>query len=294
MTIAACYVSSEGVVFGADSTSTMFVVAPGPNPSGAEHHYNYAQKIFQVGQDSTLGISMWGLGNIAQTSYRTLIAQFDDTLVGQGATTMAEVAERWSQHFWTAYSSAYTSVLVRAQQLELQPTKTPDEEDELGWLLQAFSGGFCIGGYLLNDRTPSAYEITYGPTQTAPTPPTALKIGSTMFWGCPNLINRLVYGVDVGVLNAVLNSGKWTGTDQELIALATPHCLGQPRDLPIREAIDWVHASIYTTNKTMKFSHMAPVCGGPVEIAVITTDRKFRWVRHKRFDAALNQGGLEE
>jgi hypothetical protein len=42
----------------------------------------------------------------------------------------------------------------------------------------------------------------------------------------------------------------------------------------------------------MKFSHMAPVCGGPVEVAVITTDRRFRWVRHKRFDAAIEEGGL--
>jgi len=47
-----------------------------------------------------------------------------------------------------------------------------------------------------------------------------------------------------------------------------------------------------TINKAMKFSHMAPVCGGPVEIAVITTDRKFRWVRHKKFDAAIGEGGL--
>lgn len=61
--------------------------------------------------------------------------------------------------------------------------------------------------------------------------------------------------------------------------------------VPIREAIDWVYASIYTTIKTMKFSHMAPVCGGPVEIAVITTDRLFRWVRHKRFDTAISEGG---
>jgi hypothetical protein len=71
-----------------------------------------------------------------------------------------------------------------------------------------------------------------------------------------------------------------------------PYCLGQPFDLPIREAIDWLHASIYTTIKTMKFSHMTSVCGGSVEIAVITTDRRFRWVRHKGFDSAIGEGGL--
>ncbi len=71
-----------------------------------------------------------------------------------------------------------------------------------------------------------------------------------------------------------------------------PYSLGQPEELPIREAIDWVHASIYATIKTMKFSHMAPVCGGPIEIAVITTDRQFRWVRHKSLDAAVAYDGF--
>jgi len=292
MTIAACYVSGEGVVFGADSTSTMYVSAPGPAPGGVEHHYNYSQKIFEIGQDSTLAINMWGLGNLGQTSYRTLVAQFADSLTSQGAQTMADVAEGWNQFFWSAYSSEFGQVRARAQQLHSQPTRTPDEEAELSVLTQAFSGGFCIGGYLLNDRIPSAFEITYSPTQASAATPQALSIGSTRFWGCPNLINRLMFGLDPGLLATILQSGKWTGTDRELFELVSPHCLGQPRDLPIREAIDWVHASIYTTIKTMKFSHMAPVCGGPVEVAVITSDRRFRWVRHKRFDAAIEEGGL--
>ncbi len=90
----------------------------------------------------------------------------------------------------------------------------------------------------------------------------------------------------------IFQSTKWTGSEKDLLDLVQASCLGQPRDLPIREAIDWVHASIYTTIKMLKFSHIAPVCGGPVEIAAITTDRKFRWVRHKSFDAAIGEGGF--
>ena len=44
MTIAACYLAAEGVVFGADSTTTMFVSGIGPGTPGAEHHYNFARK----------------------------------------------------------------------------------------------------------------------------------------------------------------------------------------------------------------------------------------------------------
>ena len=292
MTIAACYLSSEGIVLGADSTTTMFVAAPGTNQAGREHHYNHAQKTFEIGTGSTLAITMWGLGNLENTSYRTLIVQFSDTLSSQNAQSMSEVADRWNQFFWSAYSSSCSRELKRAQELLAKSSRSPDEESELAYWSQAFKGGFCVGGYLMHDRTPYACEILYDPTMTAPSAPEPLSIGSPRFWGCPNLIERLMYGLDSALYEAILKSGQWTGTPEELVDLAAEHFLGQPLHLPIREAIDWVHASIYTTIKMMKFSHMPPACGGPVEIAVITTDRPFRWVRHKRFDAAVAEGGL--
>lgn len=47
MTIAACYLSADGVVFGADSITTMYASGVGPSASGSEYHYNFAQKIFK-------------------------------------------------------------------------------------------------------------------------------------------------------------------------------------------------------------------------------------------------------
>jgi hypothetical protein len=73
VTIAACYLTPEGVVFGADSTTTV-------GTPGGLRHYNYAQKIFEIGQPSTLGIVMWGMGGFPRRSHRTLIAQFADAL----------------------------------------------------------------------------------------------------------------------------------------------------------------------------------------------------------------------
>jgi len=291
VTIAACYLSAEGVVFGADSTTTMSVPNPTPGNAPSEHHYNFAQKVFQVGDEGCLGITMWGLGNLAQTSYRTLIARFADQLRANPQPTMAAIADRWTEHFWAAYSSEYAPVLQRVGQLTGITIRTPSEDDELEFLHQSFSGGFCLGGCCVPDRTPQAFEINYDPEMQTPHPPRALEVGSAKFWGCPNLIQRLIYGVDFQILDAIEGSGKWSGTNTELLELVRPHILSQPFDLPIREAIDWVHASIYTTNQAMKFSHLAPVCGGPIEVAVVTTDRPFRWVRHKRLDAALRQGG---
>jgi hypothetical protein len=264
----------------------MFVPAPG-GTGGSQHHYTFAQKIFRIGEEGSLGIAMWGLGNLIMLSYRTLIARFADQLPNQPPKFPQELADRWASYFWSEYTSNLGPVYQRAQVLVGQPTRTPEENRELLSLVQTFSGGFCIGGWLPPDRTPFAYEILYDPTRTACGPNRHLELGSTNFWGCPNLIMRLINGIDESLFSDIVASGKWTGTPQELANLVMPHRLSQPFDLPIREAIDWVYTSVYTTIHAMKFSHLAPVCGGPVEVAVITTDRPFRWVRHKRLDAAI-------
>jgi hypothetical protein len=292
MTIAACYLSSEGVVFGADSTTTVFVQGPDPAISGTDHYYNYAQKIFQIGEDSNLGMTMWGLGSLGETSYRTLIARFADTLAAQPPGSMGEVADRWNAFYWNAYSSRFAPFRARLQHLRAQATRSPEEEAELRRLEQNLSGGFCIGGYCLPDRDPGAYEIIYELDQTGPQPPKPLEIGASRFWGCPNIMARLLFGIDLGLFASIQQSPLWAGSELDLYKLVFPYYLAQPFDLPMRDAIDWVYTSIYTTSQAMKFSHLAPVCGGPVEIAVISTDRHFRWVRHKMLDAAISQGGF--
>jgi hypothetical protein len=71
MTIAACYVSPEGIVFGADSTSTYSLSAGLPFLPPKERHYNFGQKIFEIGKGSTLAVVTWGLGGLTVGSYRT-------------------------------------------------------------------------------------------------------------------------------------------------------------------------------------------------------------------------------
>jgi hypothetical protein len=284
MTIAACYLSSEGVVFGADSTTT-FPVDPA---SARDRYYDHAQKIFQVGgHDSTLGIVLWGMAGLGELSYRTLIARFADTNQPQPAPSFLDVATRFSQAFWQEYTTVRAAQIQRVQQLRGQAQRSAEEEEELRKLRQAYSGGFCLGGNLLQDRTPQAIEIRYEPTLASPSI-RPLAIGRPRFWGVPNLINRLLTGIDPDLFAAILQSGLWAGSQADLLALVSRHRLTQLAALPIREAIDWIHASVYTTIKAVKFSQLAPTCGGPVEIAVVTTDRPFRWVRHKTLDAAIS------
>jgi len=288
MTIAACYLSSEGVVLGADSTSTMFVCGRGKQ-LGSYHHFDFAQKIFELGgPGSTAGVAIWGLGSLGQTSYRTLMAEVADEASQNKAACLGEVADRLSQAFWSRYTQAYKPTLEKVCELEAKgASRTPEESRELASWQDILSGGLCLAGRWGAERQPKAYEIGFTPSQASHSQPNELGPGATRFWGCPNLVERLLYGLDYAMFARILSSGKWSGTQDELYQLVEEGALGQPLDLPLREAIDWVYASIYTTIKAMKFSHLEAVCGGPIEVAVITSDRPFRWVRHKRLGEAI-------
>lgn len=282
MTIAACYVSPEGVVLGADSTMTYSL-------GGAAHYFDHGQKIFEVGKrDSTLGMVLWGLGSVSGgISHRTLIAELGDSLTQIPPVTVQEAANRWCDIFWSLYEKEFADQIKRSDELTAKSQRTVDEQSELAEM-DRLTVGFCLGGWCAPDRTPAASVMTFS-TYLKQNGPVALPINNWGFWGAPNLLLRVIRGADPDLIADIMKSGKWTGTQAELDALVQSHNLGHPI-LPLREAIDFVHASIYTVIKAMKFSEKQQICGGPVELAVITTDRPFRWVRHKRMDEALGHG----
>jgi len=291
VTIAACYVSPEGVVLGADSTAS-FMLAP-----GGFHYFNYNQKLFELGDPdaATLGIVTWGLSGLGETSYRTLFAHLSDDIRKKPPKDIEEVASRWVDKFWAEYSPAVKPCQALNGKKPFDPTANPpdqemrtkDEEAQFEQLKRVLVIGFCIGGYVLENRKPEAFVTLFDPMLGKPVP-TKLTMGWA-FWGAPNMIQRLMFGCDDMLKSALLQSGNWNGTPSDLDALLAQHKLATPY-LPIRDAIDFTHACITSTIKAMKFSSLAQICGGPIEIAVITTDRHFRWVRHKEWDAAITEG----
>jgi hypothetical protein len=277
MTIAMCSVTPEGVVLGADSTMSV------ASPKGF-HYLNFNQKLFEIGKDSTLGVVTWGLGGLNK-SYRTLLAQLADDLRSNPATTVEDVAQRWADFLWPMYSADLAPHIQRLQQLMAQATRSAAEDEEMKNLKRGLVVGFCIGGHIEPDRQPKAYELIFDPLATAkPTPQEQKTI--LKWWGAPNPIMRLINAMDQELKDEILNSGGWSKTPADLDAVCQKHALRIPV-LPIRDAVDLVHGCISSTIKAMKFSDLPQICGGPIEIAVITTDRHFRWVKHKAWDAAI-------
>lgn len=301
MTIACCYVSAEGVVFGADSTVS-FSMADGL------HYLNHAQKVFEVGDGGTIGIVFWGLAALGGKSYRTLIAELQDSIESKPVTSMEELVARWIAVFHHAYEQALIGDQVFGAEIAdcreialMQPfdpdvdhvdgMRTPDQEDLLLRVRQNLTVGFAIGGRVLPDRTPLAYFMHFEPQSSEAPIPMPIPVNSYGFWGAPNIFQRLVFGADDATKQSILNSNKWTGSTADLDEVLAQHRLFHPI-LPLREVIDFVHTGIHSTIKALKFSHFSQVCGGPIELAVVSTDRQFRWVRHKNWDAAVVDGDI--
>src|SRR3972149_3012126 len=76
MSIAAAYLVSEGVVLGADSSTTVQVSTP--EGTGVVQLLTHSQKVFEVGSNSRLGVCTWGAGSIGNISHRTIVAQLAD------------------------------------------------------------------------------------------------------------------------------------------------------------------------------------------------------------------------
>lgn len=279
MTIAVCCVTPEGVVLGSDSTSTI-------HAGTGIRFLNHEQKLFEVGSGSTIGIVTWGLGSFVGMSFRTLIAQFGDTLSEQKPERMRDVASAWAAMVWPHYKKAIGKLNAQKLLEKLREEATPDDERiEIASKLDMMELGFCIGGHCGKDRTPAAMELAFNVMLEAPPEPVELK--GVHYWGISDFIIRLL-GTDGGyIAGDVLKSGQWTGTKEDLVKIFSNRVLRLQNNIPIREAADLVHTLIYATIKFMKFTFQPPHCGGPIEIAAITTDRPFRWIKHKELGTAI-------
>lgn len=274
-------------MLGTDSTSTIPFVYQEP------HYHDHEQKLFEVGRPgSTVALATWGLGRLGEISHRTLAARLGKAHENTPFATMKDMAEHLAKALWTQMETAFGPEIKRLHDLrdKSQPgdpnSLTPDEWEELDAGYQTFRVGYFLAGRVTDADNCEAYEIDYnvlkralGPEQIAPETPA--------FRGVPIIMERLVLGHDTHLAMRVLSSGKWTGSPKDLwdVLRASDYCV-RPHLLPLRDAIDWIHTVIHTTIRANKFSGNHH-CGGPVELAVVTTDRPFRWVCHKPLDAAI-------
>ena len=270
MTIAAAYLVSEGVVFGADSSTTVSARRPEGKSGGVLQVLSHAQKVYEVGENSRFGICTWGAGRIGEISHRTIVARLaeeikDDITVESLSNILGNLVESIAKNI-------------------------PDFDFV----------GYYLGGWDPKTHNPSCFQIEIkkgGKYKITP-----ISLGMCSFSGNPLFFTRAFKGFDHRLPEILLRELKnlFPGDslpkdfdrlfNEAFIKSTVPLVAVGYQDLPIREAIDFIYSYLHITVKAVKFSFGAPWAGGPIEIGFVSSDRRFRWVKHKKFSSAIIEG----
>jgi hypothetical protein len=273
MTLAAAYLTSEGVVLGADSTTVVQVATQDDDQPRVGQLLDHAQKVFEVGEPGSgrLALCTWGDGSVCGTSHRTVVARLMEAV--DDRTTSVEEAVH-----------LLTDIVAKAA------ADPQDETQPMGFL------GYYLGGWDPGSHEPHCFRVEFGSGNDEPKI-TGLNIGEASFSGSPEYFNRVFRGFDLGLpqmlhdelrgINAELPSSFADDLKRAFENVAQKLLMVGFRDLPIREAIDYVHTYLHITIKGAKFRFGPQLVGGPIEIGFVSTDRRFRWVCHKKHSSAV-------
>jgi hypothetical protein len=266
MTVAACYVSNECVVFGADGAQTQFEFKPDGDIVRSAQWY-HEQKILEVPEFEGLALLSSGESEFGALSHRTLLGRLADALEPTRVHSVVDVAREYSSLAFRAYRSHMERDPGRATIDGVPPVSV------------------CIGGWCRPDRVPTVARIEIGKSNVTAPEPVVLSPGLHA-WEFDLPARRLIQGIDPRIRQRLLASGSWTGTPEALDEILQSFETKVDR-VPMRDAIDLVHMVIHTSIRLERYMSAMGTCGGPIELAVITSDKPLRWVRHKPLDAAV-------
>lgn len=283
MTICVSVKVSEGLVLAADSTAVVqgqLLGHDGAMHSGILKTYEHARKLSHV-KDYPIGTLSWGTALIGSRSVESLIKEYEYSLTSlkeeeeklregrmKGNTgldarhefSVKAIAEGLLKHIWRYYDSVFSDTAPEARPL-------------LGVLVSGYSSGhFFPEQWLITLPNSSELQALRPNVEGKP------DFGANWF-GLTDAIVRLHWGRDEQVIS--LLSAHFQ-LDPAKIAAAL-HELQYPvlfDGMPLQDAIDY---AVYLVNIVIgrhRFVIGAPLCGGDIDVAVITPNA-FTWIQRK-------------
>jgi hypothetical protein len=277
VTIAIAGNFTEGVVLGVDSAVTYM-----GGGNGVAKIYNGAQKLYHLGlardwSDSPYAVVIFGAADFAGRPWRNLLADFWRHKVLPKKDGISE--------FRTAADLLNT---LTEFLLVIEPDKQKRRE-----------AGLYVSGFGPDDVAVRSYELKTDTLATKEIPTGAIACD-----GMVPVVRHLLHGVDDRTANAIratfgnlqveVTQGQTKSKKRldeailEVLAGSVESRCIPDMDMPLRNAIDYVHFLVYSTVRHFKFASGAPVCGGDIELAAITMDRGFRRIRTKPLDSEID------
>lgn len=278
MTICISVKVSEGIVLAADSTATIMGWIGNPGGERGEpgilKTYDHARKLTHI-KDYPIGTLSWGTYLIGSRSIESLINEYEYSLP-----SLVEETEKRKRNRKAAEAPFTFNVREIANGLFQHIKKfydaefqNPKEKTELGILLSGYSSGQYFPEQWLFSL-PSSTELTNIRADVNGKP----DFGANWF-GLTDAIVRLHHGRDDRLIKKLAE--KFKLPENEIFDLVRE--FEYPvffNGMPLQDAIDYATYMVNVEIGRFRFVIGAPLCGGEIDLAVITPN-DFTWVDRK-------------
>lgn len=266
MTICVSARIPEALVLAADSMVSLegTIITPQGNQTGILQTFEYANKVTQF-KDYPIGLMTWGLASIRDRSIQSLIMEFEysyQSIKDNNNYTVIRIANELLANLKTIYNAAYP---------------TGNNQPRLG---------IYIGGYSANQFFSNQYKYEF-PRSTSWEPVRSDIQGASPSFGADwfgqvDPLTRLFKGYTGPALEELVKRGADKDIVQKWIDDEVPELPLYFSGMPIQDAVDFVKFAVQVTIGCFRFSLGPPICGGNIDIAIITP-AAFHWAQRKQW-----------
>ena len=227
--------------------------------------FNFANKVTRF-KDYPIGVMSWGSASISDRSFQSLIMEFEHSYPGvkeqKGPFTVRGVADDLLVFMKDRYDAAYTD---------------PKQQPALGMF---------VGGYSENEFFADSYSsefpnnVTW--TQVRPPKPDGRPSFGANWFGQIGPLLRLIKGFDPQALSELIKRGADKALVQQWVDDNVSELPLVFDGMPLQDAIDFANYVTQVVIGAFRFGLGPPLCGGDIDIAVITPTT-FRWAQRKQW-----------
>ena len=273
MTIVVAVKVNDGLVLAADSALAVHG-GPAGHPPGVLKTYDYGRKLSHI-KDYPIGTLSWGVSLLGSRTIESLISEYEFGLPSTKdekaqAFQVREIADNLRVFLLKRYETHYGPL-------------SPGSQPSLGVL---------VSGYSHNAYFPEQYLFEFPATPDLQVRHPDKENGEPNFgvdwFGLTDAITRLIKGADLR-LGAALAERLQVSTEEAWQLLAQFEYPIAFEGMPLQDAIDLAAYLVKVTIGRYRFAVGAPLCGGEVDVAVITP-RGFTWVHRKSWHTLRQEG----
>lgn len=274
MTIVVAVKVNDGLVLAADSAVAVHG-GPAGQPPGVLKTYNYGRKLSHI-KDYPIGTLSWGISLLGSRTIESLISEYEFGLLSASD----EAARRFKVR---EIADNLRTFLLERYQVQYGPL-SPGNQPALGVLVNGYSdGAYFPEQYLFEFPTTPDLQIRR-PDREDSEPDFGVD-----WFGLTDAITRLIKGADLR-LGAMLAERLRISPEEVWQLLAQFEYPIAFEGMPLQDAIDLAVYLVEMTIGRYRFVVGAPLCGGEIDVAVITS-RGFTWVYRKSWHAAQQGDG---